>query len=733
LEYKEQYHEDSLTRDYRVFASTNATERETRKQQEMTIVGKASTAYGFIFGMHDQTLHFFPLDAKREEAQREHGQRFGEISEGHLTFVYSKLTTETDRTEALGWLVQFAPELPPHIVTQIEEQTSVVIPETFRKQKKMDRATFEETWAHHAENFESISSEELNLIIDILGDHWEERKNVAREKNYGFASENTDQISFFLSFIKQDPERMINLKQFSLLYYFYIRNNLPAKLVIEFERKFDIRVPTEFANILTLDDLLQTDPEELQSVLRQASGTRKEMADWLAERLILLNEQIEQAKEQVVLVDAGDVLSEEGFSVDKDKVRKYEYLMHPRLRMPLETQLGIDLKSLTIPVQLQFLSYIESHDNAAMEKIVAFAQQYGTNGMRTFLSLERGDETLGDAIVAFGERQELAEVVFRYYGELLDSADRAEELVREVTDCEENVCSELARQVRENILTRAQEDLERAVRADNPGDIEAQIENYVAAAKEYVALLQEVGSGHIEVVKASELSSDDVQAMRTLQRMRYERLYPGDEFADFRETVFASLEVSFSKSDTEFYILRDSEEIVCFNRFETRRDSSGREVTYFGSFNANSAYSGVGSVMLEESIRERLKDGRPMMAHCDPIQGISRKYIEDGFVATKLVDLSGHTDFEIWRSRDSERGIQSKQMSHTELLGMIGTDGDIVVREQRTSEDYQELQEGKALTRYFTHQGETYLVFETLPSTLNDIFVFSSAARTTEI
>ena len=46
----------------------------------------------------------------------------------------------------------------------------------------------------------------------------------------------------------------------------------------------------------------------------------------------------------------------------------------------------------------------------------------------------------------------------------------------------------------------------------------------------------------------------------------------------------------------------------------------------------------------------------------------------------------------------------------------------MIVREQSESEAYPELQNSMGLTRYFTHSGKTYLVFETLPDTLKGEF-----------
>jgi hypothetical protein len=381
-----------------------------------------------------------------------------------------------------------------------------------------------------------------------------------------------------------------------------------------------------------------------------------------------------------------------------------------------------DISNLPPQEQRHFLDYFKDRKESEIAPIQNFCRLYGLTGVRTFLSLERGDESLGDAIVAFGAHSEQAGEVFQYYGELLDSAERAEELVREVTGCEGADCMEQAALVRENILNRAQKDLEAAVRSDDAGDVTALVQNYVAAAKEYVALLQEVGAGGIESIASGELSAEDQKRMRVLLRSNYDGVYEGVEYAAFKTAVEDSLTNSFTNPDTTFRVLRDEGEIVSFNRFDTVRDVSGREVSYFGSFNADPAYSGVGGVMLEETIKDRLEDGRPMMAYADPGQSVTRKYIENGFVATELHPFSGETLFEIWRKADSPSQFETKQKTVAELLATENTES-VVVREQTEAETYPELQQNKALTRYFNKDGKVYLVFETLPEHLRDEFV----------
>ncbi len=211
--------------------------------------------------------------------------------------------------------------------------------------------------------------------------------------------------------------------------------------------------------------------------------------------------------------------------------------------------------------------------------------------------------------------------------------------------------------------------------------------------------------------------------MQNLMQANYRVAYPGPGNEAFKAAVAGSLRKSFDNPNTTFRILRDQGKIASYNRFDTVSDDTGRRVTYFGSFNADPAYSGVGGIMLETTIKDRLQDGLPMMAHCDPTQAITKKYIEDGFVATGYYSLAGKPSFEIWRSVDSSLQLESKQKSVEDLLTLLGRSENIFVRPQAEPESYQELQQGKALTRYFNHNGQTYLVFETLPTSLQALFV----------
>jgi hypothetical protein len=423
-----------------------------------------------------------------------------------------------------------------------------------------------------------------------------------------------------------------------------------------------------------------------------------------------------------------------------EQLRDYLFLMHADMRESIEGYFHFSLKDLSIKEQIYFSTFLQNATFETVYPMSSFVVRFGLHGMRTFLSLERGGKELGDLIIKFGtEHKELAEEIFKYYSSLLDSADRAEELVEQASPYSskeldvtikmlermsntkkiiekipsffEKKNKELTENIRENLLGRAQKDLERALKAGDSTKVEELVKTYDVHAKEYVALLQEVGMGNIEKKSPNELSPEDKDAMFSLLQENYQKTYPGEEYKEFVGMVQESLQKSFTNPNTIFRILRDKGKIVSFNRFDIVTEPEGGEKTYFGSFNTDPAYSGVGSVMLEKTIQARLKDGRPMIGNCDTNQPITRKYIESGFIATSFFMAPSEIPaFEIQRTQDSATRFKTKTMTIEELL--THTDTFYTVRKKEVEETYLEIQEGKVLTRFFEHNKEFYLVFE---------------------
>lgn len=409
-------------------------------------------------------------------------------------------------------------------------------------------------------------------------------------------------------------------------------------------------------------------------------------------------------------------------SVSEEALDSYEIMTEEDVRLQIEKHFNFSVKNLNIREQFYFLNYLKQVTNSEAGEMQVFTQRFGVNGMRTFLSLERGDETLGDHIVAFGQHEEIANTVFQYYGELLDKAEQAEKLVQEA-GCDKEHCLQLAEQVRENILNRAQKDLETAVQTHDPSEVAAKIETYAADAKVYVALLQEAIQEPLEAIPASKIAESDKNQIMALSARNYT-----NESEDFQTVIRSGLETALESENTHFYIEHDKSGRVIFcDRFDHKVDrQTGREVKYFGSVNAEPAFNGIGRVRISETLEQEMKSGEAIFGHCDPKNAVSSLYIELGFVATRTVSPAGKFSFEIWRSSDSSEQLPTKQLSTTELLEQfekLDESVDHKIRRVEQNDQFTELSEGKYLTRYFRYNGEYYAVFEPAPASLKAEFV----------
>lgn len=408
--------------------------------------------------------------------------------------------------------------------------------------------------------------------------------------------------------------------------------------------------------------------------------------------------------------------------VSDEDVLLFQHVHSGELAGKIEGEFGFALSDLSLKEQYFFLNYLKRVTPDSAELMKRFTSLYGVDGMRTFLSLERGDETLGDHIVAFGQHDEVAGTVIKYYGELLNNSEKAESLVQEA-GCEGEHCVQLAEQVRENIINRAQKDLETAVRAHDPSEVATKIETYVADAKVYVALLQEAVQQPLESIPAAEISEEDKEQIRALSARNYV-----EEPEDFQGIIRSGLESALESGNTRFYIERDdSGKVIFCDRFDDKVDPyNGRTVKYFGSVNAEPAFNGIGRVRITETLEQELANGETMFAHCDPENAVSSLYIEHGFVATGTVSPAGKYSFEIWRSSNSREQLQTKNFSTAELIEQLENQDESTefeIRKVESGDQFPELNEGKYLTRYFRHGGEYYAVFESAPATLHAEFV----------
>ena len=337
------------------------------------------------------------------------------------------------------------------------------------------------------------------------------------------------------------------------------------------------------------------------------------------------------------------------------------------------------------------------------------------------------DRESGTVLNAQQQREAEVTIAFKI-SQLITLAQQANQLVHEELH---DVTESSGSRIRKAILSDVERLISSVTSAQDASELNTLLDSYTDEARVFVAMLTKIGaermlSNPLEHSNSTQLTEEYREQMRRVMYDNYRREYPGEEKKEFRNAVMAGFEKALTSPNSDFYLLRDNDTVVSFNRFDTHiNPETGKKILYFGSFNANSKYRGVGGFMIERTIQEKLQQCDAMQAHCDPESDISKKYIEDGFIATNTETVAGKFSFEIWRSKDSNAQLQTKNMTKEALVAIahktVSVEDDYFVREVEPNDRFLELDSGLAylLTRYFTMGGKTYAAFEINPALSN--------------
>jgi len=122
-------------------------------------------------------------------------------------------------------------------------------------------------------------------------------------------------------------------------------------------------------------------------------------------------------------------------------------------------QAGVQFSNLSFPEQAGFMSFYLEADDATKDRISTFCQKFGLNGLRAFLSLDRGGRQMGESILVIGEKidSKLANKIFSRYAELVDLTEMTEEAIIDQLGSAQGFSIESLDKIRENLLRGGKE------------------------------------------------------------------------------------------------------------------------------------------------------------------------------------------------------------------------------------------------------------------------------------
>ncbi|NMC51502.1 hypothetical protein GYA54_02095 [Candidatus Kuenenbacteria bacterium] len=404
------------------------------------------------------------------------------------------------------------------------------------------------------------------------------------------------------------------------------------------------------------------------------------------------------------------------------------------------TATGVKLNNLSFKEQGWFVIYFNEADEGSKERLREFVAKHGEEGIKTFLALESGEKN-GEVILELGEKldQETGRRVFGKFNELSSFIKSSnEELSREFFNDDKTIepHAEILKRANQALID-SQKNLPENMAGLSEGEkkkIFLEIRKKLNAIKKETAFFtacvktayKELGEIDFEELRSADycqltgkdITDVDLAEMKRIYEENYQKYPPG-----FRQKLIGAFErrTNPESGKASFDILKYRDEVVGFLSFEgIGQLTDGRKKKYFGSFNLDQKYTNakLGEVMLKKAL-DREAPASIIEADCDPQAPITKKYLENGFVAINYYDYEGVPSFKIIRDDELNNKLESKKISLPEITRLASGqshNNNIEIQAFKPGEQptFSLLGEGLILTQYITDKetGIVYCVYE---------------------
>ncbi len=380
--------------------------------------------------------------------------------------------------------------------------------------------------------------------------------------------------------------------------------------------------------------------------------------------------------------------TEEEQAVNEQNYIDYKYLIRKQIREKIEDEFSFKLSDLAFREQFYFLRFIKRKKEKEIGPVKTFVKQYGVNGLKTFLSLDYGEE-MGDKILNIGEKlgRENADLIFSRYAEIVDMTEKNKQELSGKLKKEKDISDEDLKKITEQILVKANclllnfsDKLEQGEKLDS-GAILRELEEYktdlLLTFSVYKGLKDSIELGDLKDVSFESAPSgrytpfkDEILKMAAGERFEesdneiikeasqmlelYEKNYKNRP--ELKKTLLENFAKAITKKDgVKLYIIKEKGKIVGFNKYEV----VAKDKKHFGSCNVMPAIqnSSVGNALFLESMKEESR-GFELNATCDAFSPASAMYIEKGGFTVEKIDTESDPDNIPWfilkRRKDEE-------------------------------------------------------------------------------
>jgi hypothetical protein len=372
------------------------------------------------------------------------------------------------------------------------------------------------------------------------------------------------------------------------------------------------------------------------------------------------------------------------------------------------------------------------------KEVGKFCEEYGLDGLRTFISSTYGENINRDILTLGAKAPELARTTFAKYHEILSGIDAIDQSLRQlntITNLDTQSREETIRSIREKLLRRAKQVLSEVSSIVSQSkkvssktilslsealhESQSDIELFKATFKtlkehETEITLDDFQENTVASESSSEIIAEDAAHTRALYADSM-RGYP----AETKERLLAEFDSHMQDEKSRFTTLRHKGKIVgslCFT--ET---APGQKYVSAVTLDPRFQKAFIGEAMIDEAFKQEAAQNI-LGADCVAQKSVSARYIEQGFIGVRSWDDKGDLILDIVRDdRRNERYFKTKAMTQEEIvklapLGKIGS-AKVEVVSNPQEHSFARCNEGFVLTRYFkdTQTKKWYLVYEPMP------------------
>lgn len=401
---------------------------------------------------------------------------------------------------------------------------------------------------------------------------------------------------------------------------------------------------------------------------------------------------------------------------------------------PMMKEAGVRLQEISWENQMKLFGlFLEQKDK---KEILNFSQEYGADGIKTFLALEF-DRNLGDGILKMSQKLPTEEInkIFSKYNELVAQLEKVQDLLREAYGVDSQ--DEEIFQIKDEILKKGKDLLSHFSNQLKKGenispeeivnylkDIESEALTFFLTfktlkSKNTLPPIEEIKGLSLNTINGGNVDNQDLEVMENI----YQKNYQDNPIL---EELLIKFKARVEDPNTKFYILKHNNVIKGFVGFTKEND-----YLKLHSVNVDNTLHGmsIGNTLISKTIDKEAGE-HIIKAECLVGAPISTRYIEEGFIGYQYIEILNNPCLEIVRNNNDKfetkkpdkkredfiREMIEHELKTTETV-VINSDYMIVKESNPEDIDFEKFfSDGNVLTRYFTHQiGKDkfwYAVFE---------------------